>query len=107
MGLSTGGNGVCSRRGRPLPGAIILVMKRPLLLSIALFMAGSHATTTGPSSQSNVAYPPSCLAFSVARDEPSGPTYSRSTSLAAFDEETMQPLGYEPVVFTFWRVACS
>ena len=70
-------------------------------------MAGSHATTTGPNSQSNVAYPPSCLAWTVVRDEPSGPSYSRSTSLAVLDQETLQPLGYEPVVFTFWRVACS
>ncbi len=83
-------------------------MKRLLIWAAALsFFTGAHALTTGPSQQGAVAYPPSCLAWPIWYDLPSGPTWSRSTLLAVLDRTTLQQVGHESVDFTFWRVPCD
>ena len=76
-------------------------------MAFALMSLGVNAVTTGPAGSPVPAYPPSCLAWPLLFDVPSGPTFSRTTSFALVDRATLQPLGYEPVELTFWRVACA
>ncbi len=52
------------------------------------------------------AYPPSCMADPLP-DQVSGPSYSRSVTLAAFNGNTGQVDSTEIVTITIWRVACS
>ncbi len=51
------------------------------------------------------AYPPSCLADPLP-DQTSGPTYSTTANLAAYNRNTGEFL-VEGVTITVWRVACS
>jgi len=82
-------------------------MKRVLLWTAALSVAGAQAITTGPIRPDNLAYPPSCLAWPIFGDLPIGPTWSRSTPVALVDRTTLQQVGHENVDFTFWRVPCD
>ena len=83
-------------------------MRKLLLLgALAALATSAHAMTTGPTQHGTAAYPPSCLAWPIFNDQPSGPTYSRSTTLPVVDRATLQPVGFEPVDFTFWRVRCD
>jgi hypothetical protein len=68
----------------------------------------SVETATPPLPRANPlrAYPPSCLADPLP-DQPSGPTYSRNVSLAAYNGNTGQVDSTEIVTITIWRVACS
>ncbi|HVO90828.1 MAG TPA: hypothetical protein VMV45_19975 [Casimicrobiaceae bacterium] len=74
-------------------------------LTIAMIGGSADAATTGPVPPLAAAYPPSCLAPPL-NDTPSGPAFSHSVTLATLDLDTMEYRGFEPVDFTFWRVAC-
>jgi hypothetical protein len=69
--------------------------------------AVTSATPALPIANSYRTYPPSCLADPLP-DTPSGPTYSATVNLAAYDSTT-NPASYtlEGVTITIWRVACS
>lgn len=58
-----------------------------------------------PSINPLAAYPPSCLADPIP-DQTSGPTYSTTVNLAAYDSNSNQFV-LEGVTITIWRVACS
>lgn len=58
-----------------------------------------------PIANSYRAYPPSCLADPLP-DQTSGPTYSTTANLAAYNRNTGQTV-IEGVTITIWRVVCS
>jgi hypothetical protein len=58
-----------------------------------------------PSANPLRAYPPSCLADPLP-DQTSGPTYSTTANLAAYNSNTDQFI-LEGVTITVWRVVCS
>jgi hypothetical protein len=66
----------------------------------------SSATPGLPRANPLRTYPPSCLADPLP-DQPSGPTYSKNVSLAAFNTNTGLIDSTEIVNITIWRVACS
>ena len=82
-------------------------MRTALLFLLAGFLSAAQARTEGPISYPGLSYPTSCLAWPVFYDMPSGPTVTRTTTLAVVDRATGQAQGFEPVTFTFWRVPCN
>lgn len=66
----------------------------------------ASATPALPRINTLAAYPPSCMADPLP-DQVSGPTFSRSVSLAARNDATGLIDSTEIVTITIWRVACS
>lgn len=76
------------------------------LLLVVMFTCKAHAATTGPVLAIAHSYPPSCLSAPLT-ELPSGPSYSQITFFASLDRGTFELRAFEPVDFTFWRVACE
>ncbi len=92
------------------PSARILAAQRRL----ESFASGADAKSTNvtgsavpapPGANPYRLYPPSCLGYPLP-DAPSGPTFSRTVNLSAYDRDA-DTYQLEEVTILVWRVACS
>lgn len=66
----------------------------------------NSATPSLPTVNNYKTYPPSCMAYPLP-DQASGPIYTTTANLAAYDSNTGTIDQVEGVTITIWRVACS
>jgi hypothetical protein len=82
------------------------MLRRSAAFFLLLAPVAALSATSGPVPMPAPSYPPSCLSAPLT-DSPTGPAFTRSTTLASIDRDTNEYHGTESVDLTFWRVPCD
>ena len=76
------------------------------LLALTFASTGGLAVTSGPTSNSSRAYPPSCLSAPL-QESPVGPQWSANITVPAYEQHTGLVTDTEVVSVQLWRVPCA